>query len=115
MNDTFYTELEELVNQAFDEVFGRTTKPKKTTMETQTEQVTILPQDLDIPVEFRQVHSYIHSMGEPIGRKQIIENLPDDIVTEETWPTIIKGLKELGLVTQTGAKRGTKYTANLLN
>lgn len=104
-NDTFYNELEKLINEAFDGAFGRKTqkpsKPKKASKKTP-----------DLPDGLREVYQVLSESGEPMGRRQVIESIPGKSVDEKAWGPIIEGLKELGLVTQTGAKRGTKYSAN---
>ena len=108
-NDTFYNELEELVQDAFDQAFGRKTKTNKTNImntELQPETTNELPENL------QEVYNVIKGACDPVGRKYILDNVDPMIVSDTNWLITIKALKDLGLVEQTGAKRGTKYTAN---
>ena len=104
-NEKFYLHLEKRINKAFDGAFNRKQEAPKVPKRT-TDKVPNLPDGL------REVYSVLSESGVPMGRRQVIESIPGNSVNEKTWGPIIEGLKELGLVTQTGAKRGTKYTAN---
>ena len=109
MNDTFYNELEELVQDAFDQAFGRKTKTNKTNImntELQPETTNELPENL------QEAYNVIKQAQEPVGRKYILENADSTILNDTNWLITIQALKDMDMVEQTGAKRGTKYTAN---
>lgn len=107
-NDTFYNELEELVQDAFDQAFGRKLNPKKKNMDTELE----FANDNELPRNLQETYNVIKQAQEPVGRKYILENVDPTVVSDTNWISTIKDLKDLGLVEQTGSKRGTKYTAN---
>jgi len=103
MNYNFYHDLPGLIEDAFDEAFGRkplTTKPKKI-MNTQTELIVRLSSDATAILEA------LKSSTELMGKSAVLSYSSQ--IKPHKWNTAIKELKNNSLIYQEGFKKGAKY------
>jgi hypothetical protein len=107
MDDKFYEELSCLINDAFDNAFGRKPKKDKKTMELVTQLDPTFSEEKRMSEEAEALYAIMADTVDSCGKSALI-NLSK--IKPHKWNAAINELKDNNLVVQHGNKRGATYT-----